>query len=265
MTRPTAVYASAQVRSEAATDAVLASLPLSYAPGRSDGHALTIVTGSIGWPATVAEAFDAGAMAVIVVWPQPADLGALRGRRGIVVLDSRWAPNPVMRSAAPAFAAALPEAGRIECQAYLPVGAALEPALLDQLTLVRALIGAVTDVRILTRSSHGFAAEGLAAGHPVDFELVCTGAVPESARVRLLTQDGSVDLVVPHSGIAQPARLMITSPDGALQSPTLYESGHRASWRRVPDLLANPSAARDLEDFASDQETTRTAFQHVGG
>ena len=236
MTRPTAVYASAQVRSEAATDAVLASLPLSYAPGRSDGHALTIVTGSIGWPATVAEAFDAGAMAVIVVWPQPADLGALRGRRGIVVLDSRWAPNPVMRS-----------------------------ALLDQLTLVRALIGAVTDVRILTRSSHGFAAEGLAAGHPVDFELVCTGAVPESARVRLLTQDGSVDLVVPHSGIAQPARLMITSPDGALQSPTLYESGHRASWRRVPDLLANPSAARDLEDFASDQETTRTAFQHVGG
>jgi hypothetical protein len=125
--------------------------------------------------------------------------------------------------------------------------------------------GPVTDLRVLTRSSNGYEAEGRAAGHSVDLSLVCTDADLESALVHLLTTDGSVKLTIPSGPSAQPARLTVTGPDGAHLTPTLYESGHRATWRRVRHLLSTQSSANDLDDFASDRKTTRTAFQPPSG
>jgi hypothetical protein len=264
MTAPVTILAATNVRSEAAT--VLASLPLSYAPGARVEGGVAVVGGSADWPGVTARALDAGAVAVIVVHPEPAEVGVLRAATAVVALDTRWAPNPVVASAATAFTTALPRGSRIECQVQLPVGSSLEAALLDQLILVRAVVGGVSDVRILTRSRHGYAAEGVAAGHPIDLSLVCTDAVPENASVRLLTSDGSVVLNLPSGATAQPARLTVTGPDGALLAPTVYESGHRATWRRVRTLLAAQSTTTDdLDNFASDAETVRTASLSVDG
>ena len=135
---------------------------------------------------------------MIVVEPQPADAEGLRARSGkLIALDRRWSANPVVESAARTVAACLPKSGRIECRVLVPVGSPLEAALLDQLSLIRALVGEATAVRVLTHSNHGYAAEAAAAGHAVDLSVVCTDAVPESATVRLLTGNGSVDLTVP--------------------------------------------------------------------
>ncbi len=263
MTTPVTIYATEGAQSSAAT--VLASLPLSYAPGEGAEGSVAIVSGSADWPTTAIGALDAGAVAVIVVQPEPADVETLRDRAALVALDTRWATNPVVAAASTAFTTALPHGSHIECQVNLPVGSPIETAMLDQLALLRVLVGPVTDLRVLTRSSKGYAAEGRAAGHPVDFSLVCTDADLESASVRLLTADGSVELTIPSGLTAQPARLTVTGPDGAHLTPTLYESGHRATWRRVRHLLSAQSGANDLDDFASDQETTQTAFQLVEG
>ncbi|GAB2586451.1 hypothetical protein [Microlunatus antarcticus] len=261
MSAPVVVHAPAGVGAGAGVNAVLSSLPLSYAPGSTADGGLVVVSGSKEWPAAAAAALDAGASAVVVVHPSPADVSALQARQGLVVLDSAWAANPIIASASATFTAALPRACRLELQTISRVGTALEAALLDQLALVRTLIGPMSEVRLLTWSLHGYAAEGFAAGHPVDLELVCTGAVAEGAWVRLLTDDGSVELSIPSGVTAQPARLCMTDPHGATLAPTLYESGHRATWRRVRTLLSTQSAADDLDDFASDRETARTAFQ----
>lgn len=263
MTTPVTVYATEGAQSAAAT--VLASLPLSYAPGGGAEGSVAIVSGSADWPTTAIGALDAGAVAVIVVHPEPADVEALRARSALVALDTRWATNPVVASASTAFRTALPHGSRIEGRVYVPVGSPVETAMLDQLALFRVLVGPVTDLRVLTSSSNGYEAEGRAAGHPVDLSLVCTDADRESASVRLLTTDGSVQLAIPSGLTAQPARLTVTGPDGAHLTPTRYESGHRATWRRVRHLLATRSGADDLDDFASDLETTHRAFSRSRG
>ncbi|WP_375426272.1 hypothetical protein [uncultured Friedmanniella sp.] len=269
MTTPVTVHGDAEVWSEVAT--VLASLPLSYAHGQGAPGGAAVVSGSTGWPTAVARALDLGAVAAIVVHPEPADVDRLRSRGALTALDTRWAANPVIESAAAAFVEALPRASRVESQVHRPVGSSPEAALLEQLTLVRALLGPVSDARLLTCSSHGYAAVGLVADHPVDLSLVCTDAVPESAWVRLLTDDGSVELMIPSGVTAQPATLAVTNPEGTRLSPTRYESGHRATWRRLRALLssqptaATPNLATDLDDFASDGEAARTAFLLVEG
>ena len=143
------------------------------------------------------------------------------------------------------------------------VGSPLEEALLDQLSLIRALVGGAAEVRVLTHSVHGYAAEASAAGHAIDLSVVCTDAVPECATVRLLTGDGSIDLTIPSGETARPAQLSVTGPDGAVLAPTLYESGHRATWRRVRELLDQKGTITDLEDFEADRRTAVAAFQKV--
>ena len=147
----------------------------------------------------------------------------------------------------------------------LRVGSPLEAALLDQLSLIRALVGEATEVRVLTHSVHGYAAEASAAGHPVDLSVVCTDAVPENATVRLLAGDRSVDLTIPSGDTARPAQLSVTSPDGTILAPTLYESGHRATWRRVRELLDQQQTITDLEDFEADRQRSLDAFNKVEG
>ena len=104
MTAPVEVYAAESIRSVA--DAVLASLPLSFSPGRSVSGAVAVIGGSEDWPSAVADALDEGAVGVIVVGPQPADAEGLRARSGRpIALDSRWSANPVVESAARTVAA----------------------------------------------------------------------------------------------------------------------------------------------------------------
>ena len=57
----------------------------------------------------------------------------------------------------------------------------------------------------------------------------------------------------------------MTSPDGTLLAPTLYESGHRATWRRVHELLDRQQTTTDLEDFEADRQAAVKAFKKAEG
>ena len=95
-----------------------------------------------------------GAAGVIVVQPGPEDLGGLRALaadHGVVVIDSTWASNPVLAAASQALHAAIGPHSRLECRIVVRVGTDLDRALLDQLSLLRALVGPVTDLEILHR------------------------------------------------------------------------------------------------------------------
>jgi hypothetical protein len=241
---------------------VLSSLPLSYAPnGEHRPGAVIIVDGqTAAWPDAVAAAIKESAAGVVVVEPQPAELGRLLNLLDQhpmpVVIDSRWTTNPVIPAAVDAFATAVTSGSRLECRVITPIGHDLYAALVDQLSLVRRLGGPAADVRMILKSDRGYFAQTSVGDLTVDLSVICTGAKPESATVRLLTLDGSVELFLPSGDTAQPARLITVGPDGAIETPALYESGHRTSWRRLQELINTGQTALDLQDLAADIATT---------
>ena len=240
---------------------VLSSLPLSYASNGEHGPgAVFIVDGqATAWPEAVASAIKEPAAGVVVIEPRPAELGSLLGLLDQhpvpVVVDSRWT-NPLLPAAAEAFATAMTSDGRLECRVIIPPGQDQQNALVDQLSLVRRLIGAASGVRMIFTSDGGYFAQAAAGGLRLDLSLVCTRAQPNSATVRLITLDGSVELFLPSGDTARPAQLITVGQNGVTEAPALYESGHRSSWRRLRELINSGQTTADLQDLAADIATT---------
>ena len=252
------VFAADDGSAGSVTAGVLASLPLSYHDSDAAPGGVAVVGGSGGWPRRVAAALRAGAGGVIVTAPEPAGLGPLRTpdvAGGLIVVDSAWSSNPVVVPAGTAFRSAATTGSRLECRVRVGVGRSLPAVLLNQLSLIRALLAPAEELRILHRSAHGFAGEALAGGVAVDLSATCTGAVPQRADARLLTADGGVHVAIPDGATAEPALLTMTGPQGTLLAPTIYESAHRATWRRMHHLLTTGGRATDIDDLEADIAT----------
>ena len=250
------IFASEDVRTGWTTDRVLASLPLSYRPSTTTASSVAVVGGADGWPEAVASAIRDGAAGVLLIAPEPADLSPLHDleSRCPVVIDSAWASNPVITAAAAAVRSAT-SGSRLECRVF--VGSERPPAavLLDQLSLVRAVVSPATELRLLHRSDHGYVAEAETATLPVHLTAVRTNALPEQALLRLLTADGGIEVEIPGGDTARPGLLRVTGPAGTTLAPTLYETGHRASWRRLHRLLADHESSHDIDDLEADIRT----------
>jgi hypothetical protein len=250
------IFATDDVRARYGTDALLASLPLSYRPQTDPATGgVVVVGGSANWPEEAASAIRAGTAGVIVIDPEPADLRPLRApdtQGATVVVDAPWASNPVVGSAGDAFRAAATAGGRLECRVIVTPGRSLDGVLLGQLSLVRALLGPVTDLLAFHRSGHGYNAQAHAYDVAVDLSAVCTDAVAEHASARLLTADGSVEVHIPAGQTAEPALLTVTGPHGTTLAPTRYESGHRATWRRLHRLISHGEQSTDIDDLEAD-------------
>jgi len=271
------VAASATARVAGAIDWVVASLPLSLAYAAPDTggrlHAqLHAVAGAEGWPARALQAVSEGAEGLLIVCPIPmeAELSALLtaiAERGLpVVVDSPLAANPTVAHAAARFAAALAGGGGsplLETRTIATTSEELEQSLLDQLLLLRALLGEVHDVRVVHRDGHSYQAVAATGSPGGPVETTVTGILsrgqPPRTSVRLLTPPQSLDLVLPTWDTARPARLSTTSSDGEHISPSIYESAHRASWRRLHRLVTTGSTSSDLAGWCADAVTAARA------
>jgi hypothetical protein len=239
----------------------LATLPVSF----PDPTEVVFVDGDPGWPAEVERALRSGPTGIVLVHPTPAAPAELltADPSTMVVVDSPWASNPVTPLAAQAFRAAATDRSRVECRVTTKPEPDFPTALLDQMVLIRAVLGPVTKLQVQHISDRALHAEGLTdTSVAVDFSIVCTTAKPASATLRLLTSDGSVELLIPSGDTAQPARLITVGPDGAVLAPTQYETGHRFSLRRLRELHAAGSAdgSADLRRLQADVVTTTGAL-----
>ncbi|WP_426562114.1 hypothetical protein ACPPVT_16480 [Angustibacter sp. McL0619] len=255
--------------------AVLASLPLSFAErsgtSASAPGAVVIIDGGPGWPEHVAAAAHQGAAGVVVVQPEPTDcsrlLATLVDTAVPLVFDSPWVANPAVSDAAGLFGPAAVPGSRLECRIILQPGRDLAAALLHQLALVRQLVGPATEARLLTWSEQGYALQATTGDCMLDLSVVTTRAVPESALARLLTSDGSIELFIPSPDTARPAKLTTVGPSGSLLAPTVYESGHRASWRRLHALITSGDFSAGVDELQALQddaaEVTSVLSQHV--
>jgi len=114
------------------------------------------------------------------------------------------------------------------------------------------LTGRLENLRVVTTGTHGYTVTArLANGAPVALQGILSGARPAGVDITLLTDDGGVSVALPEPLAAWPARVKVTGPQGELLLPTLYESAHRATWRRLKGHLDAGTAPSDLHRFAA--------------
>ncbi|WP_369046359.1 hypothetical protein [Sinomonas sp. P10A9] len=230
---------------------IAASLPLSLAP--SDGAPqIAAVDGSSGWAVRAQKALGARALAVVVGSPAAHDgdthLDAVTAGR--VVIAWEFAANPGTLAAAEAAAAWRDRAVLVDCTLTVPDSARLEGALLDSLTAARRIVGEFGPLATVFSGPSGRHLAGrLDNGAPLSLGIVVSGAVPASLRVRLLTTDGGITVVVPSAATAAPAEARVVGPDGELLLPTLWETSRRASWRRAIAIAGGDSISADAAEL----------------
>ena len=229
---------------------VLASLPASLAP-EGDDPQLAFIEGTPDWPEFTQAALNAGALAAVVSSPSTKDNGFVSKEAAErVILAWDFAENPGVRVAA---AAAIPLQGTaVLAEAILtaPTHTDVETALLDMMTALTRIAGHLTQLRTLYRNGTGwYLAAELENGAPVSISLLITDTVPRRLNMRLLTIDGGLNVIVPAPDTAAPAEVRVVGPEGELLLPTLWETSHRASWRRAVALAGGTEISGDIEEL----------------
>ncbi|MCB5292123.1 hypothetical protein [Arthrobacter sp. SO3] len=257
------VYATPEAETAGAVAAVIASLPASFTPATDPATAapeVTAVAGHEGWTGRAAEAIRAGSRGVVVSDPAAEDPTALAqtaaASGAVVVLDQRWAGNPAIAASHDAaravIAAAVADCVLLDSVAYGAPGD--DPlALLAEHLAALLQTGVEPDgLRVIQRSGHGYTLVGkLANGAPAALQGITTASVPATATISFLTSAGRADITVPDPAAAWPAEIRSVTAEGATTLPTIYESAHRHSWRRIRQLLQAGESSTDLQQFAA--------------
>lgn len=234
---------------------VIASLPVSLVAadprlGRAD---LAAVDGGPGWPERTADALRHGVGGLLLIHPVPVAPDEVPEESVVpVVVDYRFAGNPALAAATDAFAG-WPSSAMIELAAVLPDASDLGTILVDQLATLRRLAQPAETLNPLTWSPSGYYLSGATIhGSPLLLSAHVTIGAPASLWVRGLAPDHAVELTLPDPRTARPAFLVRTTQAGATTTPTLWETSHRAAWRRLHTAVTGSRLTDDLVDLRTD-------------
>lgn len=259
----TALSAHAAPEAEGTVAAVIASLPVSFSPHpavpSSTAPDVTAVAGHSGWTRRAAEAILAGSRGVVVTAPAAEDPRALavvaEENRAAVVLDRRWAGSPALatsHAARAAVAEALADAVLLDSVAICTPGEDPLALMADHLAAVLQSGVDLDSLTVVQRSSNGYTLAGkLPNGAPAALQGITTASVPAAAKISILTSTGRTDITLPDPSAAWPAEVRSVTASGSTTLPTIYESAHRHSWRRVRRLLETGGPSTDLQQFAA--------------
>lgn len=260
------VSATQEAEEAGAVALAVASLPESFgpAPGEAAQAAeadVVVIAGESGWTAEAGRAIEAGARGVVVVNPVPEASGQLAAAAAAagaaVVLDLRWGSSPALVSrdgepdARDAVRGALGTAAMLDSVATAAPGTNPDRLLAEHLAALLPITGPLDGVSTLRSGHTGYTIAGrLANGSPFSAQGVLTAARPAGVDIRLYTANGGVSVRVPDPDAAWPAEVRAIGPQGEVLLPTLYESAHRAAWRRLKDHLTAGSRPDDLAEFS---------------
>ncbi|RKR18826.1 hypothetical protein [Arthrobacter oryzae] len=258
-TRPLGVQAAPVAEQTGAVGAVVASLPVSFAPAGSRPDVVALA-GTAGWTDAATDAVSRGVRGVVVIDPvaeDPSALAAAAAEAGTaVVLDQAWAGNPVLEdsvgAARTAVAEALADAVLLDSVAWGRPGTDPEVLLTRHLAAVLACGVELAGLRVIQRNANGYTVIGsLPGGAPAALQGITSSSVPATATVSVLTFTGRADITLPDSSAGWPAEIRSVTSAGATAFPTIYESAHRHSWRRLRAAVDSGTPAADLERFAA--------------
>jgi hypothetical protein len=261
-----AAAAGTDERFLAAQRAAWASLPMSLTPVAGTGAELVVVDGAAdGWLGRLEECVQSATGGVLLSRPRPGPPGhevrraahAARDAGVAIVVDRGWAAHPAVT--------ALAESGPVEHPALLdsvvtvPVddGRPAALLLLEQLALVRAVLGPVATVEFGTADRRGYSVSGRRGGCVVALAAVRSAGAAR-ARLTAYAAGGEVHIEVADAGTAAPATAWRVDGRGQAEQPTRYESGVRASWLRLVTAVRGKSVTGDLAALADDLDLVAT-------
>ncbi|MFJ5962939.1 hypothetical protein [Pseudarthrobacter oxydans] len=263
MTKQYTVQATPEAQEAGAVAIAVASLPATFGPAASEVGSVRVIAGQPGWTREAQDMIDAGARGIVVVNPAAeatADLTRAAEASGTaIVLDQRWASNPAVAAAEDAVRSVADRAALLDSVATAEAGTGASELLADHLAAVVRLSGPLENVRPVHRGTQGYTLSAqLANGAPVALQGILSSARPAGVHISLLTDDGGVRIALPDPLAAWPATVKVTGPQGELLLPTLYESAHRATWRRLKEHLDSGTTSSDLQRFAALTESLST-------
>lgn len=233
---------------------VIASLPISLVAADSENAAdLFAVHGGPGWLQRTAECLLHEPRGLLIVQPTPVLANQVPDVLAIpVVVDYRFAGNPALAAAAEVFVG-WPADAMIEIAATDHEASNLGATLIDQLATLRSLGQPLGDLHRLSWNGNGYYLRAsTTAGSPVLLSAHVTSGAPASVRVRGLAATAAIELVLPDPATARPAVLVSTTPGGATTMPTLWETSHRAAWRRLHAAVNEARRTTDLVELRAD-------------
>ncbi|MDI2033348.1 hypothetical protein [Paenarthrobacter nitroguajacolicus] len=250
------VRATPAAQEAGAVALAVASLPESFGPATEGAADIQVIDGQSGWSTQAQQAIDGGARGIVVVNPAPENTDRLQSAAGkartVVVLDQRWASSPAVPGAEDAVRSMAGRAAVLDSVATAGVGTDSAELLADHLAAVVRVAGPLANLRILARGPHGYTATAVLANDaPAALQGAISSARPAGVNVTLLTDDGGVTVTLPEPVAAWPATVKVTGPQGELILPTIYESAHRATWRRLKEHLDAGTLPADLHRFAA--------------
>jgi len=198
-----------------------------------------MVSGKDGdWVARLLAAVRNGARGVLLAAPGPADPDEVRdaARRAtaagtIVAVDAGYTADRTWRHALPAWQEHAPGAQLLDSVVTIDErSSTLFTALIDQLTVVRPIVGALEGLHLLHRSDDQYIASARADQLAITLTGVVSGLETSTLRVDLVGVDRRWSARFDGDALARPALVTRFDADGSTAPPLRYESPHRAAW-----------------------------------
>lgn len=243
------------VRADARLAAVLATLPESLQPTRSDRADLVAVDGGREWPERLSDGIAAGAQGLMVIGPCPVSPERLPVVDDVpVVVDTRWAWNQAALASAVDIEPLEDADAFFDARVVTGLSADMGTELLALAALLRTATSGIAELELVRHAAGGLDAVGrLSSGAWVNLSIVRTNAVAPRAWLRVVKEQGSVELTVPDPATALPGTLHVVGEKTDTLRMTQYESAHRTAWRRLHELVQHGrSSTGGLGDLASD-------------
>jgi hypothetical protein len=245
----------------AAQRVVLASVPGRFVVTGTGPADVTVVSGrDPRWPDTVARAVDAGARGVLVAAPGLAapdevrDLARAVAGRAVVAVDTAYATDRTWTSAAADVATDAATAAIVDSVVTVPDGDVAVDAFLDQLAVVRPLLGRVGDLRLVHRTDRAYVVTAP--------RITLAGVTSAAGRAGLALDVVSVarrwQIRWDGTDLAGPTGVTVHDATGTRTRPLVYESGRRVTWHRLHRAITGDgTVAYPLDVLADDLRVAR--------
>ena len=133
--------------------------------------------------------------------------------------------------------------------------------LVEQMALVRSLLGSFDHLGCIHRTARQHALVGHSGGAAVSLTAVASETPGSTLRMDAVSAARRWQAHFDHTALARPTEITLYDGNGALSRPLLYASGRRSTWMQLHAAITeHASILYSLEDLATDLEIVKKAL-----
>jgi hypothetical protein len=242
---------------------VLASLPQRFVITRKRGADIAVVSVD-----GIGTAVAAGAKGILLVASTAVELPQIRDLApgdAVIAVDTRFAADPTWAATLADIAPDARTASLIDSVVTVEelTERALFESLVDQLAVLRRLVGSFDRLGCIHRSSRQLALVGSASGVAVSLTAVASATLGSTLRVDVVSADRRWKAYFDDTALARPTEITLYDCHGARSRPLLYASGRRTAWIQLHAAITEKAnVAYSLDDFATDLRIAQQALTY---